>query len=80
MYQEEILKAIKEQTGAIESLIEAVERQTQSLEWLALNFQHVPETGMEKEAPKIADMTHEERKELIRQLLTESKAQRAKSK
>ncbi len=81
MYQEEILKAIKEQTRAIERLIEAVEKQTQSLEWLTINFQQAPETGQEKETPEIAHMTDEERKTQIHQLLAEiAAAQRAKRK
>ncbi|HET6421155.1 MAG TPA: hypothetical protein VFG19_13420 [Geobacteraceae bacterium] len=81
MYQEEILKAIREQTRAIERLIEAVEKQTQSLEWLALNFQQVLETGREKETPEIADMTDDEFEEYNKRLLAElDAAQRAKRK
>lgn len=81
MYQEEILNAIKEQTRAIERLIEAVERQSQSLEWFALNFQQVLGTGIEKETPEIADMNDAEFEEYNKRLLAEiSAAQRAKRK
>ncbi len=81
MYQEEILKAIKEQTRVIERLIEAVEKQTQSLEWCALNIQQVLGPGVEKEAPEITDMTDEEFEEYNKQLLAElDAAQRAKRK
>ncbi len=81
MYQEEILKAIKEQTRAIERLIEAVERQSQSLEWCALNFQQELGTGMEKKTPEISDMTDEEFEEYNKRLLAELDAsQRAKRK
>ncbi len=81
MYREEILKAIKEQARAIERLMEAVERQTQSLEWFALNFQQVLGVGMEKETPDIADMSDEEFEEYNKRLLAEiDAAQRAKRK
>ncbi len=81
MYQEEIMKAIKEQTRAIERLIEAVERQTQSLEWFALNFQQVLGAGMEKETPDISDMSDEEFEEYNKRLLAEiDAAQRANRK
>ena len=60
MNQEEILKAIKEQTRAIERLIEAVERQSLCLEWYALQLRQVLGTDLEKVAPTTADMTDEE--------------------
>ncbi len=81
MYQEEILKAIKEQTRAIERLIEAVERQSQSLEWYALNFGQAYGTDLEKAAPKTADIKDEDLKERDKQLWAEIDAeQRAKRK
>ncbi len=81
MNQEELLEAIKEQTRAIERLIKAIEKQSQSLEWCALNFQQVLGTGMEKETPEIADMTDKEFEEYNKRLLEEiDAAQRARRK
>ncbi len=81
MYQEEILKAIKEQTKAIERLIEAVKEQTQSLEWFTINFAQAYGADLQNMTPMTANMTNEERKERIHQLLAEiNAAQRAKRK
>jgi len=81
MNQEEILKAIKEQTRAIERLIEAVERQSLCLEWYALQLRQVLGTDLEKVAPTTADMTDEEHKEQIKKLFAEIEAaERAKRK
>ena len=63
MYQEEILKAIKEQTEAIDRQTQAIKKQTQAFEQFAKNFERIFESGTEEEVVKIENLTPEQREE-----------------
>jgi DNA-directed RNA polymerase subunit F len=74
MYQEEILKAIKEQTEAIDRQTQAIKKQTQAFEQFAENFVHIFGPGIEKEWVKIEDMTPEQREENRKRIFAELNA------
>jgi hypothetical protein len=67
MDQEELLKAIREQT-------EAIDRQTATIERLARYFERVFGSGIEMETAKTVDMTPEQRKENAKRVLAELNA------
>ncbi len=74
MYQEEILKAIKEQTEAIDRQTQAIKKQTQAFEQFAKNFERIFESGTEEEVVKIENLTPEQREENRKRILAELNA------